>query len=251
MPKKIWNPEKVFDVYELAKSGMTASKIAGAIGVTLITFRKWEKKKPLLREAIRRGRKVYKNNCNGGPSFRDYIYKRLPLKLKKLWKEIHKLENVKGGLERINAILEKRGVRVRQHLFIYAWTYSNFSISSALRRVCISRSTFDNWRINDPGFAELVEEIEWHKKNFFEDSLCALIKGGDTAATIFANKTKNRDRGYGEVKKSAIDLNITGEVKHTFVPIENLKLSLSTRKEILECLKAEEKKNNNVGAGRN
>lgn len=234
MPKKIWNDALAFEIYELVKSGLTASKVAGAIGVSLITFRKWQKRKPLLKIAVKKGRKIYKSNTKDGPNIRDYIFERLPLHLRKIWKEINKLDKVTSGTERINALLEKRGKRVRQHLFCYAWVHGNFSISQALRKVCISRSAFDKWRTDEPEFAEMLEEIEWHKKNFFEDALCTLVKGGDTSATIFVNKTYNRKRGYGD--KTDVNINVSGEVKHTIIPIDSLQLSLAARKEILQSL---------------
>jgi len=236
MGKSIWKIDFIFDAYELAKSGMLERKIAGVLGISHRTLLVWKDKKPSFGRALKRGRRSYKGK-EGGMSFRDYVYKRLSPELKRLWKEINKLDKKKtSGVERIEALLAKRGVRVRQHLFIYAWTSANFSISSALNKVNLNRSTFDQWKNNDPEFAALVDEIHWHKQNFFEDHLCRLVAGGDTSATIFANKTINRGRGYDD-SKQRVDVNVKGEIKHTIVNIDDMELSIETRKEILEAIR--------------
>lgn len=237
MGKSIWKTHFVFDAYELAKSGMLERKIAGVLGISHRTLLVWKEKKPVFGMAIKRGRKSYRGAIKG-PTFRDYVFKRLSPDLKKLWNEISKIDKKKkiSGVERIEALLSKRGVRVRQHLFVYAWTSSNFSISSALNKVNLNRTTFDMWKNNDPEFAAMIDEIHWHKKNFFEDHLCRLVAGGDTSATIHVNKTLNKDRGYGNPKRQ-IDLNVSGEIKHNIVNIDELGLPLDTRKEILEAIR--------------
>ena len=130
----------------------------------------------------------------------------------------------------MEAILSERGVRVRQQLFVYAFVSSNFSISAALRRVNISRSAFELWK-KDPEFLRLFEELGEMKGDFFEEHLCMLIAGGDTASTIFANRTYNKKRGYSE--KIDVDLNVSGSVQHNIVNIDSLGLPLKERKQLL------------------
>ena len=232
MPKSRWNDKHIITAYELAKSGLNLTKTAKAMGLATATFRTWMDKKPIFRYAFRKGRRVYKGKNKKGFTFQDYVYKRLSKKLRKLWKEIKKVDDTNSGVEKIEALLEKGGVRARQNLFIHAWTVSNFSISNALRKVNISRFTFNAWKSKDPDFAKLVAEIEWHKKNFFEDHLSMLIAGGDPSATIFANKTYNRDRGYNE--KIEVDMHMAGNINHSVISVGDLGLSLKVRKEILK-----------------
>lgn len=239
MAKSLWKIKYIVDGYELAKSGMTEGNIAKTLGISLPTLHSWKQKKASFRMALKRGRLTYKGKGKTASTFIDYVFRRLTPELQVLWKKIRKLDKVKTGAERIEAILANRGVRVRQNLFIHAWTSSNFSISQALRKVNISRGTFDLWR-NDPEFAMLIEEINWHKKNFFEDHLCQLVKGGDTSATIFVNKTFNKDRGYNE--KVDVDVNLSGETVHSIIKIDTLDLPIKTRKELLKSLRQQKPK---------
>jgi len=235
MAKTLWQDKFIIEVYDLARSGMSGNKIAQVLGVAVPTFNKWVKNKKPFRLAFQTGRKKYKKANGKTPNFRDYIFERLPYDLRKVWHRINKLDKAKSGMEKIEAILAQRGKSVRQHLFVYAWVAGNFSISQAMRKVNISRSTFDKWKKEDSGFAQLIEEINWHKKNFFEDHLCSLVAGGDTSAIIFANRTYNRDRGYNE--KVDVDMNLSGELDHAVLSVDVLKLPLQTRKEILKSLR--------------
>ncbi len=243
MAKTLWKDEYIVRVYNLAKSGLSERKMAQVIGISHHTFTVWEKKKKPFRIAVRQGRKEYGGRNGTVVSFRDYVFRRLPLELRKIWRRINKLDSMKSGGDQIEAILANRGKDVRQHLFIYAWTASNFSISTALRKVNMSRSTFERWKKEDTDFRKLILEINWHKKNFFEDALCKLIKGGDTSATIFANRSFNRDRGYND--KVEVDMNVSGEIDQTITSIDAIQLPLATRKEILESIR-KRKKNSKI-----
>lgn len=116
-----------------------------------------------------------------------------------MWEEIvniHEDQTVTKKFDKIEALLRK-GKRARQHLFIHSWVMSNFNASEACRKVNISRATFQNW-MEEANFRDLIDEVHFHKKNFVEGGLMSLIEQGDTSATIFANRTLNRDRGYNE-----------------------------------------------------
>lgn len=241
--KSKWKEQNVVKVYELAKSGLRESQIARVLGISKPTFLQWEKsqktEKRLFKQALILGRKAYRGRGKKVKNFRDYVFQRLSTELKIIWNEINRLDEAETGVEKIEAILMNQGKRVRQHLFIYAWTASNFSISQALRKVNISRGTFESWKNHDPDFLKLIDEINWHKKNFFEDSLTQLVAGGDTSATIFANETLNKDRGYS--KKMDIDINQT--ITQSTVNIDELELPLETRKQLLQAIRAGKEKN--------
>lgn len=229
----MWKDEYIVRVYELARAGMSQAQIIQVLGCSKQTFITWKDRKPALREAFRRGVLYRKGQHAEGFSFRNYVYNQLSAAAKATWDEIMVFERTANRREKIDAIFAKRGVRMRQHLFLYAWTSSNFKFTAALRRVCISSWTFNHWKKTDPEFARLVAEIEQHKKDFFEEHLCSLVAGGDSAATIFANRTYNRDRGYGE----HVDVGVTGQINHAVYPIDSLDLPLEARSQILESLR--------------
>lgn len=227
-----WSDEHYVTAYELARSGFSDAKIREAMGVSEKTWLRWKKVKPAFRQAIERGRK-YSGHAAGKTTFRDYVYDRLPDDLKELWDQLEECEREKNGIKRMEALLENAGKGARQHLFLYALVHHNFNPSQACRSVNISRRTFDHWCTHDPDFQRLVDEIHWHKKNFYEQALVERIKEGDVACTIFANRTFNKDRGYSE--KFEVDLQGKVEHTHKIIPLDALDLPLETRRQILQA----------------
>jgi len=238
MPATVWKDKFVVRGYELAKVGMSEEKISRVLGISTPTFRSWMKKKPIFKTAIKQGRRMLKGKGEEASTFRDYIYKRLSPKAREVWKTLNRMHKTKSGIEKVQLMLETQGKGMRQSLFIYAWTSANFNISAAMRKILVGRGTFELWK-KDPEFLNLVHEIEWHKKNFFEDHLCMLIKGGDTAATIFANSTYNKDRGYGRNATLKVEGEMT--VNRNVMSVDDLELSLEARKEILRAVRHRKK----------
>ncbi len=239
MARTAWKDIYLLRVYEFAKAGMTERKMAMALGVSIQTFTIWEKKKKLFKQFLEEGRTFYKGKKNKDGkeiSFREYVYQRLPDTVRKLWREIDKLDKAKSPRGLTEALLKRGGKRARQHLFLYAWTASNFSISVAMRKLCINKHTFTAW-CKEEQFADLIDEVNWHKKNFFEDYLLKLVKGGDTSATIFANRTQNRDRGYNE----RVDINLSADILTTRHNVDDLELSTELKKELLKSLRKRNK----------
>lgn len=228
-----WRDSHYVTAYEAARDGGSKEQIAAALGMSSFSLDSWRKKKPALDLAISRGREV--RGGTDAQSFRDYVYQRLPKHLRELWDKIHACEKKKSGLERVEALLHNAGKQVRQSLFIYALTATNFNFSRACRMVNINLATFEQWKTLDPDFAELLDEIHWHKKNFFENSLIGRCASGDTSAIIFANRTFNRDRGYADKQ----EIEHSGEVTHLHagLRISDLDLPLETKKQILEAIR--------------
>lgn len=223
-----WKDEYYVKIYELARSGMRNKTIARTIGVDYTsTFKVWIRKLPALAKALEQARGTVANT----KTFLDYVYERLDPRLQVLWDEINRMDKSDSNqIEMIESFLEKAGMRARQHLFVHAFVASNFNLSEACRKVNITKRTFERWVTEDPEFGELFDEINWHKKNFCEGMLMALVAQADTTAVIFANRTLNRDRGYNPTK----DVNITGHINHSMIPLERLPLEL--RKQIMEAL---------------
>jgi hypothetical protein len=82
----------------------------------------------------------------------------------------------------------------------------------AARKVGTTAEQVKIWMRKDVVFRRLVEGIHEHKKDFFESSLINLVRQGDSAATVFANRTQNRDRGYSE--KVTVDINTKTTHEH-------------------------------------
>ncbi len=239
MAVSVYKDEYIIRVYQLAQQGLTEKKISKVLSISVATFHTWEKKKKIFKMALEMGRKEW----GGGKSenettIQDYIFKSLPKNLRKLWNEINALEKAKSGVEKIEALLEKRGVRARQSICLHAIVKGNFSISRALRKVNISRCTFNAWCAKDHEFAQLVSDIEWYKGNFYEDQYIAGIAGGDSNLIRHAQETFNKKRGYG--KNIEVGLNVEGNL-HISHSIDDLDVPLPV---IIALLKAVRKKKN-------
>jgi len=238
-----WDDENYVKVYECARAQMSDNAIAGALGCSAATFQRWKDKYPAVVTAIRKGRK---NTRKDTQSFRDFVYTRLPKRLRKVWRRIDRFDNTTNGTERIESLLADHGTPARQHLFLYALLHSNYSLSEALRKVNISYQRLQAWK-EDPDFLNLVDEIQGAKKDFFESALVKLVKRGDTNAVVFANRTLNKDRGYSE----KLDISVNGSINHNHhfvVDVDKLNLPFETRKEVWKAIKQEQ--DNTVDAKR-
>lgn len=237
MPKAVWNHDYYIKAYDLAKQGMRNQRLAKALGISKPTLLEWMKRHPAFKRAIQTGREQFNKVQEG--SFREYVYEQLSPEMKEVWDEINACSEDPNGVVRIEALLHAKGKRVRQHMFLYAVVDNNFNASQACRFVNISVHTLRLWIANDPDFRELMDEINWHKKNFYEEGLVALVRRRDPAATIYANKTYNRDRGYGDSKTvehtGKLEHDHSGEVR--VIDNEKLqKLPLQTRRQLLELM---------------
>ncbi len=236
MPRSIWKDTNYVRVYELARSGMEDNKIAKVLGVQMNTLKKWKGNRPALRDAFDRARAP---RGEMPATFLDYVHDRLPSHLKELLDKIEACDKEGNGIVRIEAMLQDAGKRARQHLFLHSLIASNFNISRACSRVNISRRTFHAWVEKEPYFAQLMDEIHIYKKDFFEGALVGLVEEGDTSATIFANRTFNRDRGYNE----KVEVEHTGTVNHNHlvVDVDSLDLPIEIRKTILLAMREKRK----------
>lgn len=232
-----WDESMYVRCYQLAREGFSDTQIAQNIGIDKPTIIRWKKIKPYFSQSL----KMARDSIDNAQTFEEYVYRRLPRALQQTWDQIHTFSKSKSALRKIKFLLADHGKQERQSLYIHALISKNFNASEACRCLDLSYKQVTNWSMNDPYFLELLTEIDWHKKNFFESHLIKLVKTGDVAATIFANKTKNRDRGYAE----KIEHEVSGTVHHTHAfDIEVLNLPLSTKRTILEAIEAHEQKLN-------
>ena len=237
MPLKKWKDDFVIQAYELARTGLKNSEVARMLGVSPLFFKKWITRKPILRSALIRGRKQYKQAGDSLITFRDYVNGKISPELRPLWDQIVDYDEANSGIEKVEALLKNKGDNIRQYLFLHALICSNFRIQVALRRIGISYHEFCRWKEEDPDFPLLIDEIMWHRGNFFEDRLSMAVVGGDTTAIVFANRTFNRERGYDDKNRSTVDVNVKGHIGHIVVKVDELNLPLEIRKQILKSIR--------------
>jgi hypothetical protein len=231
--KDKFNATMYVTAYELARDGLLDEQIARSLGVQGTTFRGWCGKSPALADAVARGR--HRREPGNELAFHEYIYAHLSPTLRDVWDEINACEYLTNAVERVEALLGNCGKNGRQHLFLYSLTQSCFNVSKSLRKLNISRKTYEHWVQHDPDFAELVDEVEYHKKNFFETAFIGRVAAGDTAAILHAVRTKCRDRGYSD----KIEVEHTGTVQHLHtVDVADLPLDVEVYRMILAALRA-------------
>jgi hypothetical protein len=118
-------------------------------------------------------------------------------------------------------------------LFLFALVEGNWNPSAACGKVGISKQTLETWCRTDNGFADLMDEIVWHKKNWAESALMQLVDRGDSPATVFVNKTLNADRGYN-VKQTVEHTGVVNH-EHVVISVEELDLPLEIKRLVLEA----------------
>lgn len=236
--RKVWNEGMYVKCYKLAKEGLNNRQIAKTIGISENVFGRWLDRYPYLAEGMKEARQAQTSN-KATPLLQSFIYNRLPRKLQRLWDELEDLANEENALKKMQQLMEDKGTKTRQHLFLYALTNSHFNPSEACRAVGIPLRTVKEWARNDPDFGELMNEIHEHKRNFVEGHLMRLVEKGDVASTIFANKSLNTEV-YGDRK----ELKVTGTINHThtLLDLDKLGLPLELRRQILEHVTAAEEK---------
>jgi hypothetical protein len=225
----------VIDIYALAREGLNDKTIGKHFGLTPAGFCGWKKTKASVRYALKRARSDRLKTK--AIDWTAYIRNKIPPKLIPIWDDITEYEREENGYAKIKLLLNGKSKRVRQHLLVYALLACGFNVTKALSKTAISRKTFDYWLENDPDFCALINEVELTKKDFFEEGLINLVKQGDSPATIFANRTMNRDRGYNE------SLDVRSSATISVLPIALSELNLPT--EVLRIImKAIENKQN-------
>lgn len=238
-----WRPMYLVRIYQMLKLEMREIDIAQALSVDVTTLRSWRRRIPEVAETYKLVDKEQRAN-----TLPEWIYGNLSPELRNIWDRIMEWEAdarndpQSNGIQRIELMLQDQGTQVRQQLFLYALTQCSFSPSKALQKVRISKRELDRWINQDPGFAELLSEIEWHKGNFFESSLVRLVEENNPIAILFANKTFNADRGFNPARK--VEMNVSGNVSHTTFDMADLLplLREETVSEIMTAIRSVEER---------
>ena len=233
-----WDDEHIFTACLLASQGSTNRHIALTIGIGEAAMRKWIKNRPIFARAIERGKEWRKDQHS---SFRDIAISKLPDELKEVYFDIERSANDENALNRVQKCLADKGKAAKQLLFLTAWYANNFNVSEACRFVSITHSQVYNWCNDNSDFGRLFNELDLIRKDFYESALVSAVKNGDSAAIIFANKTKNRDRGYNE----KIEIEHSGHVNtnQNLLSVTDIldSVSVSARREILKVIREHDK----------
>lgn len=237
---KKWQEKFIIIGYELAREGLTETSISNAMGISKPTFISWEKKYPLFKEAIQRGRAYTRRIVRPYTDVMNTIYTQLPDDLKELWAKINQFNMSGGGRKRIDALFANKGMRIRQRMFLCALIKCNFNISAACRMLSINRATVDLWR-RDPKFHRLIDQILEIEKDWAQSCYRTLVQAGDPAATINYNRALNKDRGLDD-RPTSLDINVRGQIEHKHVvEMEGLNLPLNIQKLILQKVREQKK----------
>lgn len=172
-------------------------------------------------------------------TFGAYVFKQLSPEAQETWDKIRFWANHKNATEMIDKILSPRNTKIRQEVFIHALVCTNFDLTQACRLSGVSRNKLKHWKSSDLEFNALVEEVQWHKKNFFEKAMLDLVAERHPLATIWVNKTVNADRGYSEKIRVEHSVNPDG------FNFEDLDLDLDTKRKILDAIRRKRELNGN------
>lgn len=220
----------ILDTYDAFLRESDMSKAAAALGIGCRSL-KWRFDH---HPEYRLARKLAEQRRGGRATMAEYIFKRLSPEARAVWDKIEYYQGNKNtSIEKIDAMLGNKPVRVRQEIFIHALIHTNYDLSEACHMSGVSRAKLNAWRKEDLGFMQLMEEIQWHKKNFFERALIDLVENRHPGATMFVNRTVNADRGYTE----RIQLEHSGSVEMQGYRVEDLDLDLETREKILAAIR--------------
>ncbi len=227
-----YRPNFLVPLYRMVRAGIPEIDVCRSLGVSRMSLYVWRKKYPEVEECYQIARK----DRDEASDFPRWVYNRLSPEIRQLWDRIEAWHDA-GQDNLVEVALLDHGVRVQQQLFLHALCVKSFNPSEAMRAVNVTKRELDEWLARDSKFAELVEEVNYHKANFFEQALVDLVRAQNPSAVIFANKTVNRNRGYGQVT----DVNHThkGVIMHGVVDLTDVMNDLSPecRSELMEALR--------------
>jgi len=222
--------EEKFIVYDMAKEGTSSSNILRALA--LKNIHKQKIKEEILK-IIKIANKNKSKQAEEKNPLTDFVIGNLSEKTRNMFLILK--DNIEGAdgkigcAEAIDFVLQGQPKEIRQKLFLQALVDSCFNVNYARKMINLSSAQLSIWK-KDPEFLKMINELQMYKKNFYESKLIKLVDMGDSAATIFANKTFNRDLGYGD----RVDVKHTHEHKH--LNIDNLNISLKAKKELLAAI---------------
>lgn len=242
----LWKESYIFFIYECARKGMAGTEIAKALEVSYATFNKWLERYPLARMAVKKGKQAKQDK---GATFRQYMLHQMTEDQRHVWNMIEAANLEKTGFALLDEIVSDQGERSMQTFYLQALVSSNFNSTRACAMLGLSFKKVEEW-LSDPAFADMISEIEIHKKNFFEDAFIDLAAEGNPGAIIHANKTLNADRGYSEKKVIEHQGTIQHDHNHLLIDVTRLELSIECRKELLRAIREQKQEQGAISDNR-
>lgn len=228
----------VLEAYDLALKGVTNTVIAQHLGIAVELLSIYKSRYPLLRKAIDRGHEKAAH-LTKPKNQEEYFLGFLTPEAKKVWETITDISNFNGldadqRRQKVIGLLDAGGKHIRQMLYLRALVSFGFKIKPAKDLVCISEQTLRNW-MKDEEFARMYYEVYTGYGDMLQDALTQKIIDGDTAVIMMANKTFNKNRGFGETLK--VDVSGKVGVYDKSIPAEVIdSLPLETKKQIIEAM---------------
>lgn len=232
-----WRDEFYVLAYRLAREGQADSAIAKHLGVGTELFRRWKRERPAFAQALADGADAEKK----AQEQKQILYNRLSPELQDVWDRICNVEEearddaeVRRDKRRARRLLDSEiralNERLRQRLFVHAYLCCDYSMSEAACRTATPHESLRQWK-KDPEFSLLLAEGKAAKKDFVESALMSLVRQGEPAAVIFANKTVNADRGYNDKLRISVGPEQAHGVEELGFTLEEQKLLLAKIRE--------------------
>ncbi len=242
--KPKWCDTYYVKIFQGTIARFTDQDMANSLDVSLSTYLRWKATKPAIQQAIKEAYNV-PDMQREEMQLKYNIHSILTPELKELWDKVNLCNTVEHGIFRLEVLLRSVGYKAKQALFIHALLKNNFNVSKALKKINITRGTYESWRATDSDFAAIMEEVKEVKGDFYEEALVKQVKLGNPRLIAFANKTYNSKRGYGETIK--IDQRTTSQNVNVELRDDDLEqIPLDTK---WKLLKAVENKQNTQSNG--
>lgn len=240
--KSRYDPDRhPVDAFAAMLEGLSPAKVAKILGLTATEFREWTSRHPGLAYAVASAERVLqaeKSTPRGAKRFANYALSRLPENLQQLWAQLLlPSDKGMGTGEFASIVLRRLPDREQQTVFVHAlYTEAGFIVDKACQITGIGRGTFERWVKTDREFGELLRHLHECKKDFVEAPLLDLVAARNPAAVIHANRTLNRDRGYGDQLSVQVSGNIQVQQAVTLDQVYS-RLSPETLEELLRVLR--------------
>lgn len=215
-------------------------KMTELFNIPRITTAVWVKREPLMTLAKEYALHVLKSKEDERQNFSEYVLTRMSRETREKYEQLVFWEDHPDGAEKTRGLLRDMTERERRLMFIQCVAANGFVYARAMRLMGINGEVVKNW-CKDRGFRQMTNELQQLKKDFFEQALVDLATARDTTAVVFANKTLNRDRGYGE--KIALDVKGQIDHVHSIVPLAALEqLPTETLDAVLKAVQEHKRK---------
>ena len=183
---------------------------------------------PLIPRLINRSQETSQN-----PNLWPFIFGYLPPPLLPTWELI--CECLAGSCRDTREVIQPLTNHEKTHLFLFAYSQNHFNTTAALLALNMTRQELEKWIAEDFEFASAWHDTAWHRRNTYEAALMRAVINGEVSAIIFANRTLNRKRGYGE--SPPVPVTTEPAKPKSTVPISSLDLPFQLKVDLLKAIR--------------